>query len=94
MDIHSNSTGRLDMLSKIQKWGNSQGIRIPKGILEDSKIEIGEDVDISLVNGTIVIKKSTTIRGRYRIEDLVAKMPKGQESSEVDWGDPEGREQW
>ncbi len=82
------------MLSKIQKWGNSQGIRIPKGILEDSKIEIGEDVDISIKDGTIVIKKANMIRGRYKIEDLVAKMPKDQEPSEVDWGDPEGQEVW
>ena len=82
------------MLSKIQKWGNSQGIRIPKGILEDSKIEIGEDVDISIKDGTIVIKKANMIRGRYKIEDLVAKMPKDQELSEVDWGDPEGQEVW
>ncbi len=51
-------------------------------------------MDISLVDGTIVIKKANKIRGRYRIEDLVAKMPKDQEPCEVDWGDPEGQEVW
>jgi len=92
MDIHSNSTRRSDMLSKIQKWGNSQGIRIPKGILEDSKIEIGEDVDISIKDGTIVIKPVKKIRGRYDLKELIAKMPKNHKPHEEDWGDPEGQE--
>ena len=43
------------MLSKIQKWGNSQGVRIPKILLEDSDIETGEEVDISVRDGKIVI---------------------------------------
>ncbi|MCP4144579.1 MAG: AbrB/MazE/SpoVT family DNA-binding domain-containing protein [bacterium] len=80
------------MLSKIQKWGNSQGIRIPKGILEDSKIEIGEDVDISIKDGTIVIKPVKKIRGRYDLKELVAKMPQNHTPHEEDWGDPEGQE--
>jgi len=41
------------MLSKVQKWGNSQGIRIPKKILENSHIKIGEEVDITIQEGRI-----------------------------------------
>jgi len=44
------------MLSRVQKWGNSQGIRIPKNLLEHSRIKIGEDVDITVQEGKIIIE--------------------------------------
>jgi len=34
---------RSNMLSKIQKWGNSQGIRIPKNLLENWGIPVGRE---------------------------------------------------
>ena len=36
------------MLAKVQKWGNSQGIRIPKSILENANISSNEDLDIKV----------------------------------------------
>lgn len=42
------------MLSKVQKWGNSQGIRIPKNLLENSHIKVGEEVVISAENGKLL----------------------------------------
>jgi Growth regulator len=47
------------MLVTIQKWGNSQGIRIPKKILENVKFKENERVDIQELNGDIIIKKIT-----------------------------------
>ena len=82
------------MLSKIQKWGNSQGIRIPKSFLELSNIKIGEDVDIMVQDGKIIVEPTNTIRGRYNIKDLSAKMPKDYKPNEEDWGLPSGREAW
>ncbi|MBL4823880.1 MAG: AbrB/MazE/SpoVT family DNA-binding domain-containing protein [SAR324 cluster bacterium] len=34
------------MLTKMQKWGNSQGLRIPKIILEETKIGVGDEVEV------------------------------------------------
>ena len=82
------------MLSKVQKWGNSQGIRIPKNILENSHIEIGEEVTISAKNGKIIVESTHKIRGKYDIKDLVNKMPKDYELEEENWGAPSGREAW
>ena len=82
------------MLSKIQKWGNSQGIRIPKSLLENSNIQIGEEVDITIQDGKIIVEPTRRTHGRYRIRDLASKMPKGYEPNEEDWGDPMGREAW
>ncbi len=43
------------MVAKVQKWGNSQGIRFPKAVLEQSQISIGDSIDISVRKGQITI---------------------------------------
>ena len=40
------------MLAKIQKWGNSQGLRITKNLLADVQLGVGGEVDISVKNAT------------------------------------------
>ncbi len=82
------------MLSKVQQWGNSQGVRIPKSLLVDSHIKVGEEVDISLQDGKIIIEPMKKIHGRFDIKELAAKMPKNYKPKEEDWGDPMGREVW
>ena len=82
------------MLSKVQKWGNSQGIRIPKNLLENSNIKIGEEVDITVQEGKIIVEPTNKIRGKYHIRDLANKMPKNYQPKEENWGAPMGRETW
>lgn len=82
------------MLSKVQKWGNSQGIRIPKKLLENSNIKVVEEVDITVQKGKIIVESSKKIHGKYDIRELVSKMPKDYEPKEEDWGPPVGREVW
>ena len=82
------------MLSKVQRWGNSQGIRIPKNILENSHIKIGEEVDISVDNGKIIVKPTHKIHGKYDINDLAGRMPKDYTVEEENWGTPFGQETW
>ena len=64
------------MLTRIQKWGNSQGIRIAKNILADVGLNVGDEVQISVKNKTITISPVKTKRRRYNLEDLVARIPK------------------
>lgn len=82
------------MLTKIQKWGNSQGVRVPLKLLDEIKIAVGDEVDVAVQEGRIVVSPSQRIRGKYRLEDLLAQMPKDYEPSEEDWGSPVGREDW
>jgi len=82
------------MQTKIQKWGNSQGLRLAKNLLEDARLGVGDEVDISVRDGIIVVEPLKKIRGRYRLEDLVAKIPKDYHASEVVWGEPVGKEEW
>ncbi len=82
------------MLTKIQKWGNSQGIRIPKNLLKNSKIQIGEEVNIVVQVGKIIIEPTNKIHGRYSIDDLAKKMPDQYNPAEENWGAPVGKEVW
>ena len=82
------------MLTKIQKWGNSQGIRVPLKLLEEVNISVGDEVDVTVQDGAIMVSPSQRIRGRYRLEDLLAQLPEDYEPAEVDWGAPVGREEW
>lgn len=82
------------MQTKIQRWGNSQGVRFPKTILKEVDINIGDDVTITVSAGKIVIEAVNKVRGRYDIRDLVAQMPTDYQVEEVNWGSPEGGEVW
>ena len=82
------------MHTKIQKWGNSQGLRLAKSVIEDARLEVGDEVDVAVRDGIIVVAPTKKIRGRYRLEDLVAQIPKDYHASEVDWGEPIGKEVW
>ena len=82
------------MLAKIKKWGNSQGLRLAKHLLADAKLDVGDEVDISVKDGVMIIKATKSIRGRHSLQDIVARIPKDYESGEVDWGGPVGKEVW
>jgi antitoxin MazE len=82
------------MVTKIQKWGNSQGLRLSKQVLEDARITIGEDVDVTAREGVIVIAPVKRVRGKRSLQELVSRIPKNYETEEIDWGNPVGRERW
>ena len=81
------------MLSTIQSWGNSQGLRLNKQLLEEAHLKVGQQVDIIAHEGEIIIKPTSKIRGRYSLKDLVAKMPQNYKTQEVNWGKAAGKEE-
>ncbi len=82
------------MVTKIQKWGNSQGLRLARQVLQDANISIGDEVDVTTRDGMIVIAPARRIRGRQSLQKLVSRIPKDYKPGEVDWGKPVGREVW
>jgi antitoxin MazE len=82
------------MHTKIQKWGNSQGLRLSRNILKDADLDVGDEVDIKVQDGIIIIAPSRRIRGKHRIENLIAEIPADYKTEEIDWGKPGGREEW
>jgi antitoxin MazE len=77
------------MIAKIQKWGNSQGIRIPKSILETAHFSTDEDLDIKAVDGKIILEPAhihKTLKERFKNYDG------DYQCSEWDTGKAVGRE--
>lgn len=87
------------MKSTLQRWGNSQGVRIPKQLVERVGIAIGNEVVISLSDdkSTIIItpaRDTRPVRGRYRIETLVAESRSDAFDGKEVWTDSQGKEVW
>ena len=82
------------MITKIQKWGNSQGLRLSKGLLSDADIDVGDSVKVLVHKGTIIVTPIRRVRGGHDLGDLVRRISTGYKPEELDWGPPVGREVW
>ena len=82
----------VPMLTKIQKWGNSLGLRIPKSFAAEADIDEGSEVNIAIQEGKLVITPSR--KPRYELADLLDKVSKKNRHEEIDTGKPVGREVW
>ncbi len=82
------------MVTKVQSWGNSQGLRLNRQVLEEAHISVGDEVDLVVQDGLIVISPARRVRGRVDLRDLIARIPRNYKPQEVDWGEPVGKEIW
>ena len=82
------------MITKVQKWGNSQGVRLSKELLSDAAINVGDAVDVALRDGALVVTPLRRVRGGHDLRMLVKRVPKDYKPEELDWGLPVGREAW
>lgn len=73
----------------VRPWGNSQGIRIPKNILEKLNINTSDTLQISIENDAIVLKK--TIKHKS-FEERVAEYNGEISVCDFEWGEPVGKE--
>ena len=78
-------------ITRISRWGNSLGLRLPKSVAREAQVDEGDRVDVSVKNGAIVIRPS---RPAYSLEELVAKITPRNRHDESDWGTPVGDEAW
>ena len=81
------------MRAQVVKWGNGQGIRIPKSILVGMGLAVGDQVEMSVHMGKLIIEKPF----RHRTLEERAMEHGGNLVSyeeEADWGEPAGREVW
>jgi antitoxin MazE len=87
------------MQATIVKWGNSQGIRIPKVFLKNLQITENDIVEIKLEDEKIIIEKSNTKKHKTTKERLIDFYgvdfgKKHIHQEEVNWGKPAGKEIW
>ncbi len=80
------------MTTTIQKWGNSQGIRIPKVLLDSVKWNENEEIIIDVDNDKLIIKKAKS--KRKNIKELFENYNEKYEPVDINWGKPVGEEIW
>ena len=82
------------MLIKIQKSENSEGICFTKNILEAAQMEVGDEVQVTIRNGRIIIEGVTKTHKRADLKTLLSQMPEDYQPEELDWDKPVGKEEW
>ena len=77
--------------TRIDKWGNSLGLRLPKSVAIEARLHEGDTVAVSVKNGAIMVSPP---HPTYSLDALVAKITPRNRHDESDWGGPVGRELW
>ncbi len=80
------------MLTKVQKWGSNFFLRIPKAFAVDAQLKHDSVVEISLVEGKIVI--TPVPAPGWKLEELLAGVTQENLHIEVDTGPTAGNEAW
>lgn len=80
------------MQTKIQKWGNSLGLRIPKSLAAEAQVEEGSTVDLAVEDGAVVVRP---LRARkYVLSELLGRVDRRNLHGEIRTGELLGRETW
>jgi antitoxin MazE len=79
------------MKVKIQKWGNSLAVRIPKSFAVQTEIEQDSIVDLSILEGNIIVKPEKR-KPKLTLEDLLQKVSAENLHGEVETGEAVGKE--
>ncbi len=80
------------MITKVQKWGNSLALRIPKTFAAEARLEHDTLVEMALVDGQIVVRPVRP--PAWTLEQLLAGVHTKNIHHEVDTGRPAGKEIW
>ena len=75
----------------ISKWGNSQGLRFPKDIMQELNLKVGDKVEIKTKDDMVIIKPLK--RKKIDINELVKKIPDDYKPHEA-FSDKAGLEEW
>ncbi len=80
------------MIAQVKAWGNGQGVRFSKELLDTIGVHVDEFLDVEVKNGRIILSK--TFKHKTLEERAAECKGKVGPYEEFAWGDAEGREQW
>jgi antitoxin MazE len=80
------------MKLKVQKWGNSLALRIPKALAVEANVASGSTVEMSISNGELKIKPVDD--QDYSLDELLSGITAENIHDEVATGIPQGKESW
>ena len=77
------------MHTTIQKWGNSQAVRLPKALLEMAELQENDKVEIKVEGGKLII---SPVKKHKTLEERIAEYQGDYHCGEWDTGKTEGKE--
>lgn len=80
------------MKVQVQRWGNSLALRIPKSLAIETHISNGSEVELSLVDGKLIIEP--IVEPTFSLDELLAGVTETNLHSAVETGGPVGNEAW
>ena len=82
------------MQTAIVKWGNSQGIRLPKYLLDSANLADNDTVEVVAENDSLVIRKTETRKKHKTLKERLEGYNGSYVFEEWDTGAPVGKEVW
>jgi antitoxin MazE len=79
------------MKTKIQKWGNSLGVRLPKSITEQKSLREGLRVSVILKDDQIVLEPEEE---DLSLDSLLSEIDSDNLHNETEWSEARGNEVW
>ena len=80
------------MRARVQKWGNSLALRLPKSVADHAGLEQGAEVEISLEDGHFVV--SAVPKPAFTLDELLSKLSPTNRHAVEEWDSPQGNEVW
>jgi antitoxin MazE len=80
------------MEARLQKWGNSVGIRIPSNIIKSLNLKINDVLELKTDEKKIIITKS--IKKTISLEERFKEYNGKNLAKDFEWDEPQGREIW
>ena len=77
---------------RVQKWGNSLAVRLPKPLAEDAAVTEGTVLNLAVSKGRVVA--TPVEKKKPSLKQLLAKITRNNTHAEVDFGPSVGREIW
>lgn len=77
---------------RLQKWGNSDGIRIPSSILKTLGIKTNDKIDLKCEDDKIIISKPK--KEKISLEEKFKNYNGENLAKDFVWDEPKGREIW
>ena len=77
----------------LSKWGNSLAIRLPKAAIDNLGWREGDNLEFFQNAGEVSLKKARNIK-RVSLKEVIGSFHTAQEISDIDWGEPMGKEIW
>ncbi len=77
---------------RLQKWGNSNGIRIPKNILKSFNLKPNDKIELTYEDDKIIISKPK--KEKISLEERFSKYNGENLAKDFTWNNPKGKEIW